>query len=59
MTKFGLHDKVMIVKSERKGTVEGIAQYTKNPDQFLIEYINGVGDLVSLWFNEQDLELIQ
>lgn len=41
--------RVAIIGTQRKGTIVGVAEYLRTPRSFLVEYVDGQGDLVQRW----------
>lgn len=57
--KFNLNDKVIITKTRQNGVIFAKAIYvTSMWPQYCVKHVNGHGDLVSVWYDEPDLEIV-
>ncbi|RYC10046.1 hypothetical protein [Ciceribacter ferrooxidans] len=54
--QFNLYDKVMLAKSGEKGEVIGVAEYSRRPPSFLVEYVAADGRQVDAWFDAEALQ---
>lgn len=56
MFAFEMKQVVKIKVSGEKGQVEGRAEYSEGPQQYLVSYVDGKGCAVEQWWTEDRLE---
>lgn len=56
---FPLSQKVSIAATGQKGTVIGISHYVHDTSRYLVNYVNGHGNLVDEWFLDCQLQEAQ
>lgn len=56
--KFKIASTVNVMLSGSVGEVLGRAQYKECPNQYLVQYLNGIGDSTTTWFSESELGLL-
>ncbi len=58
--KFKLGQEVVISLSDAEGVVYGRAEYFKNKhiNSYQVRFLNGEGDAVYNWYDEDDLETV-
>jgi hypothetical protein len=57
MFDYNLNNKVAIKLTGKEGEVVARAEYTNYPEQYLVRYINGVGDQIETWYDTTQLTL--
>ena len=55
MFKYNLDDFVFIILGKLEGKITGRAEYTHHPNNYQVHHLNGNGDPVYNWYEEQDL----
>lgn len=58
--KFNIGQDVVITQPNKVGFVKGRAEYvTGSPNSYWVQFVDGHGDLVAVWYDEQDLSYPQ
>lgn len=53
--KYDLDQVVVITESNQRGVVKGVAAYANMPNGVLVQHVDGTGDLVRRWYDEDDV----
>ena len=58
--KFNLGQDIVITQPNKVGFVKGRAEYVNgSPNSYWVQFVDGQGDLNSVWYDEQDLSYPQ